>query len=77
MEFKRCPRCGNFFVTEGEVCNACAPKDRLDLYKVQSYFEENSDYSVDNIAIDTGVSVKNVTRYLNNSQNFPNININL
>lgn len=72
MEFKRCARCGCFFVTEGEVCNCCAPKDRLDISKVQNYFEENSDYTVDTIAVNTGVSAKNVTRYLN-SQIFSDI----
>lgn len=74
MEFKRCARCGCFFVTSGEVCSACAPKDRLDLFKVKSYFEENSNYSIDTISINTGVSAKNVSRYLNN-QNFPDINV--
>lgn len=74
MEFKRCARCGCFFVTEGDVCSDCAPKDRLDMVKVKNYFEENSNYSIDNISISTGVSTRNLTRYLN-SQNFPNINL--
>lgn len=74
MEFKRCARCGCFFVTEGEVCSSCAPKDRLDIFKVKNYFEENSDNSIDTISINTGVSTKNVARYLN-SQNFPNLNV--
>lgn len=69
MEFKRCARCGCFFVTDGEVCNACAPKDRLDMVKVKNYFEENPDYSIDNISINTGISTKNVSRYLNNGIN--------
>ncbi len=74
MEFKRCARCGCFFVTDGEVCNNCAPKDRLDMFKVQNYFEENSDNSIDTISVNTGVSAKNVSRYLN-SQSFPNVNL--
>lgn len=74
MEFKRCARCGCFFVTDGEVCNACAPKDRLDMAKVKNYFEENPNYSVDNISINTGVSTKNVSRYLGN-QNISNGNL--
>ncbi len=73
MDFKRCARCGCFFVTDGEVCNLCAPKDRLDILKVQNYFEENTDDSVDTIAINTGVSAKNVSRYLS-THNFPNFN---
>ena len=74
MEFKRCARCGCFFVTEGDVCSDCTPKDRLDMVKVKNYFEENSNYSIDNISISTGVSTRNLTRYLND-QNFPNINL--
>lgn len=74
MEFKKCARCGCFFVTEGDVCTNCTPKDRLDIFKVQNYFEENQNNSIDNISINTGVSSRNVQRYLNN-QNFPNIDL--
>ena len=70
MEFKRCARCGCFFVTEGDVCSSCSPKDRLDMSKVKNYFEENSDYSINNISASTGISEKNISRYLNN-QDFP------
>ena len=74
MEFKKCALCGCFFVTEGDVCSSCMPKDRLDIYKLKNYFEENSNQSIDNISLDTGISVKNVNRYLN-SGNFPNITL--
>lgn len=74
MEFKKCVRCGCFFVTEGDVCTNCLPKDRLDIFKIQNYFAETQNNSIDNISINTGVSSKNVQRYLSN-QNFPNINI--
>lgn len=69
MEFKKCARCGCFFVTEGEVCSNCMPKDRLDILKFKDYFEENPTASIDNISIDTGISTKNVERYLNNNIN--------
>ena len=74
MEFKRCARCGCFFVTEGDVCSNCMPKDRLDMLKLKNYFEENPNYSVENIAIDTGITARNVNRYINNG-NFPNVNL--
>lgn len=74
MEFKRCARCGCFFVTDGDVCNNCMPKDRLDISKLKDYFEENSTTSVDVISINTGISEKNVSRYISNG-NFPNINL--
>ena len=73
MEFKKCERCGCFFVTEGDVCQNCMPKDKLDIANLQNYFEQNSDYSLDSISLDTGISVRNVSRHINN--NFPNITL--
>ncbi len=71
MEFKKCVRCGSFFVTDGEVCQNCMPKDRLERLKFDDYIENNSGNSVDVISIDTGISTRNVNRYLNqnNEQN--------
>lgn len=65
MEFKRCVRCGSFFVTEGEVCQNCMPKDRLDMVRFKDYVENTTgNYTAEGIAINTGISVKNVNRYL-------------
>lgn len=75
MEFKKCVRCGSFFVTEGNICQTCIPKDRLDIIKFQDYIDANIDnISPDNIAINTGISVRNVNRFLNG---FNNQNVNL
>lgn len=73
MEFKKCARCGCFFVTEGDVCSNCMTKDRLDIIKVQSYLEENQDSSVHNVSINTGISTKNVERFFEyfNNNSFP------
>ena len=77
MEFKKCARCGCFFVTDGDVCINCMPKDRLDIFKLQSYLENSQNNTVDAISIDTGISAKNVERYLNylNNNSFPNLNL--
>lgn len=72
MEFKKCARCGNFYVTDGDVCTNCVPKDKLDIFKLKNYFEENSGSSIDTISINTGISTRNVERYLK-GDNFPNI----
>ncbi len=71
MEFKKCVRCGSFFVTEGDVCQNCMPKDKLDRFKFQDYIENNVDVSANDISINTGISMRNVNRYLsqNNNQN--------
>ena len=65
MEFKKCVRCGSFFVTDGDVCQNCIPKDRLDRFKFDDYMDNNIETSAVVISINTGISVKNVNRYLN------------
>ena len=77
MEFKKCARCGCFFVTEGEVYTNCMPKDRLDIYKMQNYLEENQGSSIDAISINTGISTKNLERYFGylNNNSFPKLNL--
>lgn len=69
MEFKKCERCGCFFLSENPICENCNPKDSFELSKLRSYFEEeNYASSVDSISIDTGISVKNLNRYLTNEE---------
>lgn len=67
MNFRKCERCGSFFVTGGDVCQNCMPKDRLDIMSFQDYIERTSDSSADSISINTGISLKNVNRYLSQS----------
>ena len=70
MEFKKCERCGSFFVTVGDVCQNCTPKDRLDLQKFNDYLGNNTktDCTANNISINTGISLKTVNRFLNQSE---------
>lgn len=68
MEFKKCIRCGSFFVTEGEICQNCTPKDRLDIIKFNNYIENNVGETATNISINTGINIKNVNRYLNQNK---------
>lgn len=64
MEFRKCARCGSFFVTDGDVCLNCMPKDRLDIIKFNDYVQNNQNVSADSISINTGISLKNVNRFL-------------
>lgn len=77
MEFKKCARCGCFFVSNNSICCNCAPKDNLEIAKLNNYIEEygNTNYSLEDISINTGISVRNLNRYI--SDNNLNININL
>ena len=87
MDFKKCARCGCFFVSEDNVCCNCKTKDRFDSIKLQNYLEENSSpTSLEQISIETGISVKNLSRfdevqkldsYLNSNFSGTNISIEL
>lgn len=69
MEFKKCERCGSFFLSESAVCENCSPKDSFELSKLRNYFEGDIQASsIDSISVDTGISVKNLNRYLGNEE---------
>lgn len=65
MEFNKCHRCGAFFVSEGSVCPKCNQKDTLELSTLKNYIEENGFSSIDTVSAETGISVKNLNRFLN------------
>lgn len=65
MEFKKCNRCGGFFTAEGNVCPKCSPKDNLELSTFRNYIEENGISSVDSMSVGTGISTKNINRFIN------------
>ncbi len=74
MEFKKCSRCGCFYVSGNEVCCNCQPKDNLEIAKLNNYIEKyGNNYSLDELSVGTGISVKNLNRYINNNE----INISL
>lgn len=69
MEFNKCSRCGNFYVSEGSVCPNCASKDALEYSTFKNYVEENGlTDSLDTIAGETGISVKNINRFLGSEE---------
>jgi len=65
MEFKKCNRCGGFFAAEGTVCPKCSPKDNLELSTFKNYIEENGLSSIEAMSIGTGISAKNINRFIN------------
>lgn len=69
MEFKKCERCGCFFLSDNCVCANCNPKDSFEMSKLKNYFEsDNFSNSINSISVDTGISVKNLNRYLEDKQ---------
>lgn len=72
MEFNRCSRCGSFYLSQDSVCPKCLAKDNLEFSTFKNYVEENGlDNSLSEISGETGISVKNLNRFLsyNNMSN--------
>ena len=66
MEFNKCSRCGNFFVSNDDVCPKCKTKDTLEFETFKSYIAENGvNNNLDILSSETGISLKNINRYLN------------
>ena len=70
MNFNKCSRCGCFFLTEGTVCPNCQPKDQLEINRLKDYIAENTDisYNMNHIISSTGISDKNLNRFLADTQ---------
>lgn len=77
MEFKKCARCGCFFMSANNVCCNCESKDRLDISRVNSVLDESISFnSIQDLSIASGVNINNLNRYIQNKQIF-DLNINL
>ena len=65
MNFKKCTRCGTFYISENDVCAKCSCKDGLEFSTFKTYIEENGvENSLDIIAGQTGISTKNLNRFI-------------
>lgn len=64
MELNKCSRCGAFHTGSGDVCPKCMNKDNLELSTFKSYIAVNGFSSVDMVATETGITQKNVNRFL-------------
>lgn len=67
MELNKCKRCGTFFASHDNICPKCMPKDMCELNKLKDFLSENDlPSSVDALSYSTGISVKNLNRFLEN-----------
>lgn len=41
MNFNKCSRCGNFFLSNNKVCPKCSPKDNLEFMTFKTYLNNN------------------------------------
>ena len=68
MELNRCSRCGAFYITSNDVCPKCEPKDACEQLKLKNFLAENdAPSSIEILSSNTGISVKNLNRYLSNN----------
>lgn len=67
MEVNRCSRCGAFYTNLGYVCSKCIDKDNFELSVFKNFIEENGVEidSLNQVAVSTGISEKNLNRFLN------------
>lgn len=69
MNFNKCCRCGCFFVSNNSVCPNCEKKDQYEMNQLKNFLEENTNQiNIDNLSISTGISVKNLNRFLTQEQ---------
>lgn len=67
MEFKRCNRCGNFFMSgDTDICYDCSIKDRNDIAKLNSILNNTNINSAYELSINSGVKETNINRFLDN-----------
>lgn len=78
MEFKKCKRCGCFFVSTNEVCEKCFEIDNNEVSKLKNFLAENNNVSsLQEISYATNISESNLNRHIekNNLENiFNNFN---
>lgn len=67
MDFKRCNRCGNFFMSDSDICYDCGIKDRADIAKLNNILINTSGISsVNELSENSGVNPTNINRFIDN-----------
>lgn len=65
MNLNKCERCGCFFASKSSVCPNCESKDENDINQLKNFLTEaDSSVTVESLACSTGISLKNVNRFL-------------
>ena len=74
MEFNKCNRCGSFFIQSGNFCPNCAEKDSANLSKLENYIQDFSGpETLEQLSYNTGISVPNLNRHINENPKFSEI----
>ena len=65
MEFKKCVRCGCFFMSDNDICCNCQSRDRMDIAKLNSILEENNTFNtLQDLSIISGINLNNLNRFI-------------
>lgn len=84
MDFKKCNRCGCFYVANGDVCPKCNSKENFEISTFKNYLKENGfNGSITDVSNQTGIPAKHLNRFLGyeefkqySSKNFSDIESN-
>ena len=72
MEFKRCMRCGNFFISNSNICSHCEIKDKNDISRLNNILQNSSDInSIEELSINSGINQSNINRFIENNSISP------
>ena len=65
MDFKKCVRCGSFFISDNDVCCNCSSKDNKDIATLNNFISGYEEMpSVAEISSHTGIMSSNINRYI-------------
>lgn len=68
MEFKKCARCGCFFVSTNNVCCNCESQDKRDIAKLNSFLDNTFEIgSAQELSSSTGVTLQNINRFISDN----------
>ena len=69
MKLNKFKWCGAFFVSYFNVWKNFKPKDNAEIFKLKNYLAENNyDGSIESLSCATGISVRNLGRFLENKE---------
>ena len=73
MELKRCPRCGNFYNSDLNICQDCKTNENLDVSKLKGYIDQyGMNASTEEMAINRYLSDTEKYGLLENKNNMDN-----
>ncbi|WP_026479006.1 TIGR03826 family flagellar region protein [Alkaliphilus transvaalensis] len=69
MDLRNCTKCGRAFAFTGlDVCSRCSTDDEADFRKVKEYLYDHPGATVTEVSEETGVSERQILRYLRESR---------